>query len=271
MKLTKFFTKSTALQDAQGIIRDEMAFLLEPNEPRFDRQLLARLLGEGCNFPLAIAKPRFLKLMISGLFAKTDPATRKKFVETFHINVSEFHNGKKDSISHEDFHKVMLFFKSYGQHPGQQIATEVLDAIQKLKEEWQLDEAMFQEGLEQFEARLHPLINQIYQGEQSLSPTLIGDSGCPIPLDLARRRLYIALTTSLLRHIQARQAFETQFGSIPEVVKAMQEDHSVFCDFMKFCKERTPYFHYLASRTFWRTLETLRLERRREEVEKSRS
>jgi hypothetical protein len=64
--------------------------------------------------------------------------------------------------------------------------------------------------------------------------------------------------------LRERKPFQEEFGSIPELVNAMQKEHTVFCRFMAFCKARIPYFNYIASRTFWRTLETLRLEERRQ-------
>jgi hypothetical protein len=138
---------------------------------------------------------------------------------------------------------------------------ELTKSIETLKAEWQLDDLLFQESLDQFETQLQSLIRLLYQGVQTSGRTVLrGGCVCSIPLELVRRRLYIALTTSLLRYVKERKPFQAEFGSIPDVVKAMQKDHQVFCRFMAFCRERTPYFTYIASQTFWRTLETLRLD-----------
>ena len=54
-----------------------------------------------------------------------------------------------------------------------------------------------------------------------------------------------------------RVGIEEEFGSITALLQVMQRDHAEFCRFIAFCRERTPYFRYIVSRTFWRTLETL--------------
>jgi hypothetical protein len=243
-------------QDTNQIIRDELNFLLERDEERFTKHLLAHLLNEGCNLPIIIAKPRFYELMVAGLFAKASPSIQEKFVQTLpslQEIVSSPTQSEHQSISHEEFFKAMLFFKSYLDFSGKQMAIEVTKSIDMIKAEWQLDESFFQEGIDHFTACLQTVINQICQGIQTSEP-----------IELIRRRLYIALTTSLLRYVQERKPFQAEFGSIPEVVNAMQADHAVFCRFMAFCQERTPYFTYIASQTFWRTLETLRLESSRQ-------
>jgi hypothetical protein len=156
----------------------------------------------------------------------------------------------------------MLFFKSHLNSAEKHMAIEVTKSIDTIKAEWQLDDLLFQEELDHFETRLQAVIDQICPGVQTSVYEGVQDKSCTLPLERVRRRLYIALTASLLRHLRERKSFQEEFGSIPEVVNAMQKDHTVFCRFMAFCKARTPYFSYIASRTFWRTFETLRLEAR---------
>ena len=269
MKLTNLLTKGAPSGGVEKLIRDEMMFLLERNKRRFAKQLLAHLLDEGCNLPIIIAKPRFYELMIAGLLAKATPSAQKKFTEKF---------GKINFALHEEFFDAMLFFKSHLNSAEKHMAVEVTKSIDTIKAEWQLDDLLFQEELDHFETRLQAIIDQICPGVQDLSCEGVQDLSCEgvqtsvceemqdlsctIPLERVRRRLYIALTTSLLRHLRERKSFQEEFGSIPEVLNAMQKDHTIFCRFMAFCKARTPYFNYIASRTFWRTLETLRLEAR---------
>jgi hypothetical protein len=236
------------------IIRDELKFLLEADEQRFAEHLLTHLLDEGCNLPLVIAKPRFYALMMTGLFTRVSASIQDRFIQKFPslqaiVSSAQF---KSQSVTHEDFLNAMRFFHSHLESSGKQVAIEITTSIEILKQEWQLDESFFQDAIDHFITRLQAIINEMCQGVQ----TSIGI----MPLDLVRRRLYIALTTSLLRHVKERNPFQTEFGSIPKTVNAMQQDHAVFCRFMAFCRERNPYFTYVASQTFWRTLETLRLE-----------
>jgi hypothetical protein len=59
----------SANQTRDRLIRDEMRFLLQRDEQRFGKQLRARLLEEGCNLPLSVAKPAFYREMIAALAA----------------------------------------------------------------------------------------------------------------------------------------------------------------------------------------------------------
>jgi len=270
MKLTNLLTKQPPPGGVERLIRDEMMFLMERNERRFAKQLFAHLLDEGCNLPIVIAKPRFYDLMIAGLFAKARPSIQDKFVQKL-PSLQEIVvpvQPKRGSITHGEFFDAMLFFESHLNFAGKQMAIEVTKSLDTIKEAWQLDDLLFQEELDRFETRLQAMIGQICQGVQDSSCQGVQNSfcegvqtsACNMSLELVRRRLYIALTTSLLRYLGERKPFQAEFSSIPEVVNAMQKDHAVFCRFMAFCKAKTPYFNYIASRTFWRTLETLRLE-----------
>lgn len=256
MKLTNLLTQKPPREGVEQLIRDEVSFLLERNERRFVKQLLAHLLDEGCNLPISIAKPRFYELMIAGLFAQVKSSLQEKFAKKLPSlqKVVVLSQREREAITHGEFFDAMLFFESHLPSAGKQMAIEVTRSIDTIKEEWQLDDGFFQEELDSFETRLQAMLNQICPGVQT--------SVCDIPLERVRRRLYIALTTSLLRYLGERKSFQEEFGSIPEVINAMQNDHAIFCRFIAFCKVRTPYFSYIVSRTFWRTLETLRLEAR---------
>lgn len=253
MKLLRMFSPSRSSDsEAQRIIQEEIAFVLEQDEQRFTRQLLTHLLDEGCNLPLIIAKPRFYELMVTGIFPQLPPAGQKTYTDTF---------GKLDNqrLCHQDFLTIMSFYQTRLKVPGKTIAFEVIKALETLKKEWQLDEAMFQEDGNQFLARLQALIDTLGFGAQDVS-CQNQQPGSTIPLSLVRRRLYIAMTTGLLRHFKERKSFQTEFGSIPHAVRGMQTTHEEFCRLMRFSQERLPYFQHIASQIFWRTLETLRLE-----------
>ena len=216
---------------ARQIIQDDLEFVFEPDERRFARQLRARLLDEGCNWPLAFAQPRFYEIMLSGLREAIPPD----------------YQPTSDAYSHAEFVRAMRLRVSKLPDAGREIALRVTDAIDALVREWRIDEAIFSEPVEQFTARLRESVRPFGQADLSI--------------EQLRRRLYIALTTALLSKMRAREDFAAAFGSIPALLQAMQADHAEFCRFMAFCRERTPHVLLLASQTFWRTLETVRHER----------
>jgi hypothetical protein len=232
-----FFTNAPSPH--QQLIRTETRLVQEPDVQRFRRQLRAHLLDEGCNLPLTIAIPRFYETMATELLACAALAVQQQFTDTF--DPSNFG-------SHEDFRRAMLFWEAHLPEAGPQIARAVIKSIDTLKAVWQLDDELFQESVSRFDQRVQTLIAPLFQHQPPMTPAWI------------RRRLYLALTTSLLRHLTPGQPFYDRFGTVPEVLNAMQDDHTVFCRVMAWFRDQIPYFHYLASRTFWRTLETLYLE-----------
>ena len=131
-----------------------------------------------------------------------------------------------------------------------QMALEVIHSIEQIIDEWKLKTAFFTAGLDDFNAHLQAVVRKFEKA--SASGRL-----ATISTNQIRRRLYIALTTSLFRFTRDTQKFQLEFGSIPEVLKAMQNDHHVFCRTMAFFSTQTPYFSHTASQTFWRTLRLL--------------
>jgi hypothetical protein len=256
MKFPKLAKDPIPVEDTQKLIRDEMFFLLERNERWFKKSLQAHLLDEGCNFPLALAKPRFYALMISGLVTKMSPEGQKKFYKefpTFQNLLAHQTPGEVSSLSHEEFYQAMRFFMAVLDDAGKQMALEVTRCIETIKQDWQLEDEMFQVPLEEFTERVQTMMIRLWKANHMDYPD-------DLAFDRVRRRLYMALTSSLLSKMNVRQAFEEEFGSITALLQAMQRDHADFFRFIAFCRERTPYFRYIVSRTFWRTLETLRQE-----------
>jgi hypothetical protein len=187
--------------------------------------------------------------MISGLLSKGGSSVQSKFAKV----ISPEQAGQYDTISHAEFYNAIKFFRLELGDAGKTMALEVSKSIQSIFREWQLDPNIFQQDFEQYQAFVQTTVDQLWNAsgmEQSEE----------MSFDLIRRRLYMALTTSLLSKMNARNVFEQEFSSVPDALRAMKEDHQNFCRFIKFCQERTRYFTYIASQTFWRTLETLRTE-----------
>jgi len=246
-----FRARRTANMDhlKHALINEEMRFLLEKNERWFEKMLHTHLLDEGCSFPLILAKPRFYDLMLTGLTNRATPVAREQL--KVHTSGSP---GKNFIASHERFFQAMRGFFSHLEQPGQQMALEVTHSIHTILLESQIESNVFQDNGEFFNRYAEECFVRLWN-------TAYPDLCASVPnLSLLHRRLYIALTTSLLQKMNVRQAFEKEFRSLPLLLKAMQHDQAVFCRFMAFCRERMPYFIYIVSQTFWRTLETVRLE-----------
>ncbi|GAK51894.1 hypothetical protein U14_03140 [Candidatus Moduliflexus flocculans] len=219
------------------IRRDELLFVVEPDEQRFLAMLRVRLLEEGCNLPVSLAARRFYSALFRRLSeqcssGKTadEPRTHAEFYAAIRAQISRLENAE------------------------QTIACEATRAIDSVVQAWQLDDACFQESGEQFLDRLQMIIAELWQAN--------GMSPADADADRLRRRLYLTLTTALVSKIRARTEFLREFGSIPRLLAAMTADHAEFCRFMAFCREHSPYVLFLVSQTFWRTVETFRLETR---------
>ncbi len=208
--------------------RDELMFVLESDEQRFLTMLRARLLDEGCNLPIRLAQQHFYAALSNQEGRVIKP------------------------LAHAEFCNAIRAYLSTLADAERAIACETTRAIDEITRAWQLDDTLFQETGEQFLNRLRTIIADLWQAN-GMTPA----DGCA---ETIRRRLYIALTTALLSKIRIRNEFARVFGSIPNLLRAMAADHAEFCRFMAFCCERTPFFLLLASQTFWRTLETVRLE-----------
>ena len=247
-----FLTKQRTHDDTLALIRAEMAFLLERDERWFEKQLQARLLDEGCNFPTILAKSHFYECMLSELAGIITAESRPKFQAI--ITDGSAHGPR---LTHSVFHNAIRFCASRGHDSARLMALAVTTAIQTIVENWQLPLDMFQEDIQHFMERIRAAASQLWSRSSSREMP-------PFPIGEIRKRLYLAWTTALLSKMKIRQEFEQEFDSIPALLQAMQKDHDEFCRFMNFCRERSPYFLPLVSRAFWRTLETLYLEQRNE-------
>jgi len=233
-------------EEKQQLINEMMQFLLQRQEPRFSKQLQAQLLDEGCNYPMALAKPRFYELMVLGLGAHLDPVAKKKLDKRI---LPDFSN-----LNHIQFSDTMNYFVSHLKNREKRMAMEVINSIAGIIEEWRLNPAFFSGGQQEFNAHLQAVARKF--SKASASSRLPG-----IPINQIRRRLYIALTTSLYRFTRGQQKFQLEFGSIPEALRAMQTDHTMFCRVMAYFGDQTPYFIHAASQTFWRTLQSFNTDR----------
>lgn len=253
--MMRWFTKQADFPErepqTEQVIQEQLAFVCAPDEQRFTRCLLTRLLDEGCNLPVRIAKPYFYDLMQTGLLATLSEELQHEFAE---------HGVTVPCRQYAQFLQAIDFYRTHTTE--QVIALQVTESIEQLVGFWQIQGSDFQEEREQFEARLQRLLLQ-------LRPEGCAESDS-IPVPLARRRLYLVLATSLARYLPDRQALQAAFGSLPELIQTMPRDHAVFYRFMAFCQKFIPYFSHVASQIVWRTLETLQLETETESRKQNR-
>jgi hypothetical protein len=228
--------------ERKQLINEMMQFLLQRQASRFSKQLKAQLLDEGCNYPIVLAKSRFYELMVLGLAEKLNPVPKKKFDKRISPDLS--------NLNHIQFSETMNYFVSHLKNFEKQMAIAVINSLEQIIDEWKLDTTFFSGGPDEFNAHLQTIVRKF--------ATASASSWLPsISINRIRRRLYIALTTSLYRFTRDQQTFQLEFGSIPGVLKAMQTDHTVFGRVMAFFSTQTPYFSHAASSTFWRTLQAL--------------
>lgn len=226
----------------QSVIREQMRFLLQQEETRFSRELLAFLLEEGCNLPLELARPLFYRTMVTTLSAKLDPSLRGKLTGGMPPNLS--------AIRHSQFCSLIQGFCSHVPNPEGPLAAASLDAIAVVCRRWTLDRALLSGSAASFDESLRKAVQEMVEHNPG------GALGGQL-FDRIRRRVRMALITSLLRHARDPVGFKSAFGSVPEALAAMQEDPAVFSRAMDLLSSQVPYFAAIASRTFWRTLNAM--------------
>ena len=185
------------------IIRDELAFVLESDEQRFLTILRARLLDEGCNFPVVLAQKRLYAALLKKLAEQS--ASRQSIAEP---------------VTHAEFISAICTSLSGLADAERVLARETTYAIDMIAQAGQLDEAFFQDANDQFLRRLRAMMNECWQAN---GMTLAEED-----VETCRRRLYIALTTALLSKMRVRTEFVSEFGSIPRLLVAMAADHAEF-------------------------------------------
>ena len=128
-----------------------------------------------------------------------------------------------------------------------------LDALAGIRSEWLLAESFWDAAPDQFDTRLGALVGDLI----SVNP----EGGLSrLTVLQVRRRLHLALVTSLLRVVSEPSQFYTRFGTVPQALADMLQHRPRFSQAMAFFWRQTPYAALVASQTFWRTLQTLDLE-----------
>ena len=230
----------------EALLREETLFLLQGHDARFSRQLRARLLEEGCNLPLAVAKPFFYRHIVLKLSASLDASGQASFTRMFPEN--------DERLIHPQFHRIIRFLHARLPNAEERMALAALDAVAAVLAFWHLDENILTQKPEIFETFARQMAARIMDG--SHAGRLAG-----LPFDVVIRRLRLALTVSLLRHVKDSENFRSEFGLVSQVLKAIPGNPAVFSRVMSFLQGQVPYFSHVASQIFWRTLNNLDAER----------
>jgi hypothetical protein len=230
------------------LIRREMRFVLQQDVRRFSEQLLARLLDEGCNLHPDLARKMFYE-RFEHLLASGRPAdTHTRFLEDPPDSAPDY--------THPRYHAAVKYFLTHLSDAETQIIATVLDVLETLKLDWHRigQTCLSDENLES--PYLQDLIEQI----SCVNPEgKLARHG----LERIRRRLKIAVVTSLMRHVRKPDLLREKYGSVPKILRGISRDPALpalMPALMATLKEQVPYAQHVISQSFWRTLNNLDTE-----------
>jgi len=247
----KKFSKKPWSGDRSGVaarkqlIQREMRFVLLRDVRRFTRQLLARLLDEGCNLHRDLARMMFYERFERRLTFGLPADSHARFCEKTMNSAADF--------SHPRYQAAVKHFLTHLSGTQTQITAAVLDVIEALKLEWQ---QIAQECLPNTDARGSNLQNLIAQISRVNPAGKLARHG----LDTTRRRLKIAMVASLLRHVRAPDLLQENYGSVPQILQRLSRDPAFFAALMVFLTQQVPYARHVIARSFWRTLNSMDTE-----------
>lgn len=227
------------------LIRREMRFVLQQDVRRFTKQLLARLLDEGCNLHPELARNmfygRFEHRLASDLPANTHA---KRYTEARTTNTAR---------THPQYYAAAKYFLAHLADAETRMTAAVLDVIEHLKQEWQQMAQRCLPDTAQHGPALKNLIAQISAVNPEGHLTQHG-------FDTIQRRLRIAIVTSLMRYVRRPDELREKYGSVPQILQAMGRDPSLFPDLMMAFKAQIPYVRHVIAQSFWRTLNNMDTE-----------
>jgi hypothetical protein len=229
----------------QQMIRREMRFILQQDVRRFTKLLLARLLDEGCNLHPDLARIMFYGRFERRLTSALPADTRTRFFER-----------KPDSdtsCTHPRYHAVVKYFLTHLSGAETQITAAVLDVIEALKLDWQETAKRCFSNANPGDSDLQYLIGQISRVNSNGNLARHG-------IDKIRRRLKIAVATSLLRHVRKPDLLREKYGSVPQILHEMGRDPALLPALMVFFREQVPYAQHVIAQSFWRTLNNMDTE-----------
>lgn len=223
----------------------EMRFVLLLDVRRFTRQLMARLLDEGCNLHPDLARIMFYERIERRLASGLPADSHARFCAKTMAAAAEF--------THARYQAAVKYFHTHRSVTETQITAAVLDVIEALKLEWQ---QMARACLPNTDAGGSNLQNLIAQISRVNPDGKLARHG----LDKIRRRLKIAVVASLLRHVRAPDLLKEKYGSVPQILQGLSRDPALFAALLVFLKKQVPYAQHVIARSFWRTLNSMDTE-----------
>lgn len=225
----------------QQLINEEMQFLLQQDSGRFKRQLTARLLEEGCNLPVRLARPLFYLFFMAEL--------RGFLPEPARIELDGRMPPDLKPIAHPYFYEAILFFRSKLRHAEKKMTHASLSACESIVRKWRLERTFFNSGSKEFIRILRRYLD--WFGMEKTN-RFMGDE----IVHLFQRRIYLAVTMSMSRHLIHPQDFFKEFGGLSGLIRSMYTDHQVFNRIFAYYRNDIPFFMDTASRVFWRTAQS---------------
>ena len=224
------------------LIGREMRFVLHQDVRRFTKQLLARLLDEGCNLHPDLARIMFYERFERRLASALPAAARVRL-------------GAKTADSdadwtHPRYHAAVNCFIAHLPDAETQIAAAVLDVVEALKLDWQRTAKKCLANVNPGDTDLQNLIERISRVNPDGQLAHHG-------LDKIRRRLKIAVVTSLLRHVRKPDWLRATYGSVPQMLQGAGRDPAHWSTLMDTFETQVPYAQHVTARSFWRTVNNL--------------
>jgi len=227
------------------LIRREMRFVLHQDVRRFTQQLLARLFDEGCNLNPALARIKFYEGFVRQLAADLPADTRSRFCEkTPDVVVDD---------THRRYHAAVKCFLAHLSDAETQITATVLDVIEALKLDWQQTAKKGLSNVNPGETDLQNLVEEISRANSAGNLAQHG-------LDKIRCRIRIAVVTSLMRHVRRPDLLREKFGSVPQILRGLSQNPTLFSALMATFKKQIPYAEHVIAQSFWRTLNNMDTE-----------
>ena len=227
------------------LIKREMRFVLQRDVHQFTKLLLARLLDEGCNLHQDLARMKFYERFERRLTAGRPEDTRYRFCEKT--------PDSDTNCSHLRYHAAVKYSLAHLSDAETQITGTVLDVIETLKLDWQRIAKKCLSNANPGSSHLQKLIEQITHVN---SDGKLAQHG----LDKIRRRLKIAVVTSLMRHVRKPDLLRKKYGSVPLMLQGISRDPALLSVVMVAFKEQVPYARHVIAQSFWRTLNNMDTE-----------
>jgi hypothetical protein len=227
------------------LISREMRFVLHQDVRRFTQQLLARLFDEGCNLNPALARIKFYDGFVRRLSADLPADARGRFCEKTPDAIMD--------APHRRYHAAVRYFLAHLSDAETQITATVLNVIEALKMDWQQTAKKCLSNANPEDSYLQDLVAEISRTNAEGNLAQHG-------LDRIRCRIRIAVITSLMRHVRKPDLLREKFGSVPQILRGLSQNPTLFSSLMAKFKKQIPYAEHIIAQSFWHTLNNMDTE-----------